>query len=83
MSTFKEDSAITFIRSFRTLPADWLQDTVWEPLSKAHRFMTDDELGKAICDVSTGQGTTLYAKYTSQLGPSIYDDWVDDDDSTC
>jgi len=65
MSTFEEDSALSFIKSFRKIPRDWFVGTIWEQLSTASEWMTDEELSKAICDVSNYGGMTLNEKYTA------------------
>jgi hypothetical protein len=65
MSTFEEDSAMNFLKSFRKLPEEWLHGTIWEDLAYDKNYMTDDELSRAICDISNNKGITLHEKYTA------------------
>ena len=67
MSSYEEDSALSFIRAFKDIPVDWFKDTIWYSLAKANNQspLNDDELYRRVIDISSTEGKTIHEKYTS------------------
>ena len=53
MSSYEEDSALSFIRAFKDIPVDWFKDTIWYSLAKANNQspLNDDELYRRVIDI--------------------------------